>query len=99
MSIDEFKASLERSAPPAHLSIPLQALWWDGRGNWEKAHDALQADASQSSAWVHAYLHRKEGDNSNARYWYNRAARAVSTLGLEAEWQEISQALLAETQR
>ena len=98
MKFEDFKHSLKQTAPQASWSSPLQALWWDGKGNWEAAHDTLQADDSKTSAWVHAYLHRKEGDPANARYWYNRADRAVSTLALEAEWEEISKVLLAEAE-
>ncbi|MDB5375047.1 MAG: hypothetical protein JWP04_3689 [Belnapia sp.] len=81
-------------APPA-LSPPLLALWWDARGDWAAAHAAAQAGKDAESAWVHAYLHRKEGDLANAGYWYRRAGRTPPTLSLAAEWRAIAAALLA----
>ena len=82
-------------APPDGLAGPLLALWWDRRGNWDRAHAAVAADeAGRDAAWVHGYLHRREGDLGNARYWYRRAGRPVSTAPLEAEWDEIAAALL-----
>ena len=80
-------------APPA-LPPPLLALWWDARGDWAAAHEAAQAGEDAGSAWVHAYLHRKEGDESNARYWYRRANVTPATGALEAEWRAIVEALL-----
>lgn len=81
-------------APPAGLDAPLLALWWDARGNWDRAHAAAQAGEDADSAWVHAYLHRREGDLANADYWYRRAGRRRPTLPLEAEWAAIAAALL-----
>jgi hypothetical protein len=76
MSFAEFAASVARdSAPPDGLSAALQALWHDARGAWDKAHACAQEDHSRAGSWVHAYLHRKEGDISNARYWYSKAHR------------------------
>ena len=83
------------ASPPAGLSAPLLGLWWDRRGDWGRAHEAVAADEDgRDSAWVHAYLHRREGDADNARYWYRRAGRPVSTASLDAEWDEIAAALL-----
>ncbi len=78
------------------LSLPLQALWLDASGEWHRAHEACQAADSREGDWVHAYLHRKEGDVSNARYWYMRAGRSAPppTLPLDAEWAAIAAALL-----
>jgi hypothetical protein len=96
MGIDEFRATLAGSEPPANLSIALQALWWDGRGNWERAHECAQSNESDPvTGWVHAYLHRKEGDLGNASYWYRRAGKPVATGDLDAEWAAISASLLA----
>ncbi len=82
--------------PPQALPAPLLALWWDRRGDWERAHEALAVDETgREAAWVHAYLHRREGDVGNARYWYRRAGRPVSAASLDAEWDEIAAALLA----
>jgi hypothetical protein len=70
-------------------------MWLDGAGSWDAAHEAVQDDPSSEAAWVHAYLHRKEGDASNARYWYARAGRTPSSASLEVEWDQIVTALLS----
>jgi len=75
MDIGEFRGALQQSEPPAGLSLALQTLWWDARGDWTRAHECAQLDEGKTGSSVHAYLHRKEGDLSNARYWYNRAGR------------------------
>ena len=82
------------AAPPPGLGPALEALWLDWRGDWEGAHARAQEDGGPDGAWVHAYLHRKEGDDSNARYWYSRAGRAPARGGLEAEWLAIAEELL-----
>jgi len=92
MTLDEFRSASEE---PAELSAPLRALWQDAAGNWEAAHVCVQDDNSAEAAWVHGYLHRKEGDNSNAGYWYARAGKSHFTGSLESEWEEIARALLA----
>lgn len=94
MRLDEFRASLSRSAPPQGLGLALTALWWDARGDWDKAHECAQEQDDPAGAWVHAYLHRKEGDAANAGYWYRRAGKRPATLPLAEEWREIAQALL-----
>ena len=95
MTLAEFKATLAASAPPADLGAPLVALWHDGRGDWETAHGVAQDIDDRTGAWIHAYLHRKEGDAGNAAYWYRRAGRPVASNSLAAEWEEIATALLA----
>ena len=81
---------------PVALSPALQALWHDGHGDWKSAHEAAQADENDpESAWVHAYLHRKEGDAVNARYWYRRAGKPVVSGSLAEEWEQLVQALVA----
>jgi hypothetical protein len=97
MSFEDFHASLTRDAQsPAGLSAPLRALWHDGQGDWDRAHDCLQGDSSTAASWVHAYLHRKEGDLGNAGYWYARAGQTLPrNQSLAAEWQSIAQRLLA----
>jgi hypothetical protein len=87
-------ASVARAAPPDNLAPTVQALWWAAKGDWEKAHKIVQDDESREAAWVHAYLHRVEGDLPNARYWYRTADKPVATGALEAEWTEIVAELL-----
>ncbi len=94
MTLDEFRQSLRNEKPPANLSLALAGLWWDAKGSWEKAHESAQQDEGPAGSWVHAYLHRKEGDASNAGYWYRRARKPHSQAALEDEWREIAEALL-----
>lgn len=94
MNWDTFQQSLQGATPPSNLSAALQALWWDGQEDWDRAHDLAQEDSSSDGAWVHAYLHRKEGDNWNADYWYRKAGRPRPALSLVEEWQKIAQTLL-----
>jgi hypothetical protein len=84
----------EEPSPPAGLSLPLQALWRDAKGDWEGAHELAQAEPGPAGDWVHAYLHRKEGDTSNARYWYRRAGKTTPSSSLPDEWDAIARALL-----
>jgi hypothetical protein len=95
MNLQSFHASVHDAAPASSLSPPLQALWWDAKGDWGKAHECAQADPGPSGAAVHAYLHRKDPDLSNARYWYNRAGRSPATGGLDEEWNALAAELLA----
>ncbi|HYM04495.1 MAG TPA: hypothetical protein VET85_16190 [Stellaceae bacterium] len=97
MDLAAFKASLSRATPPDGLGMALSALWWDAKGGWDKAHDCAQAQGDATGAWVHAYLHRKEGDAANAGYWYRRAQRAPARGDLDAEWRAIAEALLGES--
>jgi hypothetical protein len=94
MTFKEFRASLGQSAPPEDLPALLKALWWDGNDNFDRAHGIAQDDESREGAWVHAYLHRKEGDSGNAGYWYRRADRPYPKNLLVEEWQEIATELL-----
>lgn len=97
MNLASFRKSFTHATPPAGLGLPLQALWWDAKGNWDKAHECAQADEEDpSNQWVHAYLHRKEGDHSNAGYWYGRCGRPASKATLAQEWESIARALLNE---
>ena len=89
-----FKASLSGAAPAPDLDAPLAALWWAAKGCWDEAHKIVQDEATADSAWVHAYLHRVEGDLSNAGYWCRRASKPVATGPLETEWDGIVSALL-----
>jgi hypothetical protein len=94
MTIGEFTASLAGATVPSQLSAPLRALWQDARGNWDEAHAIAQDVDDADGAWVHAYLHRKEGDIGNASYWYGRAGKSPATDALDDEWRRIVSALL-----
>ena len=94
MTLQQFRASLAQPNPPAELSLALAGLWRDAKGDWTKAHESAQQDEGPEGAWVHAYLHRKEGDTSNAAYWYGRAKTPPSRSSFEEEWEEIATALL-----
>lgn len=96
MNFAAFRHSLADPAPPGGLSLALEALWHDARGDFDRAHQLAQSDEGGAGDWVHAYLHRKEGDSGNAAYWYRRAGRPFRSEPLDAEWDEIAQALLAE---
>ena len=95
MDIAAFRASLVDAAPPVGLGLPLQALWWDAKGDWERAHGCAQDDSSPAGSAVHAYLHRVEGDLNNAGYWYARAGRTRRTDALTAEWDALVNEFLA----
>jgi hypothetical protein len=94
MTFDEFEAAVAGGTAPPGLSPVLLALWHDARGDWEAAHGVAQDLPDPDGAWVHAYLHRKEGDAGNAAYWYRRARKPVSTRPLAEEWREIVDAFL-----
>lgn len=94
MQPQEFVTSLAQDSPPIGLSAPLAALWHAARDDWDAAHKIVQAQNDTDAAWVHAYLHRVEGDLGNAGYWYRRAGRAACTDTLQDEWHSIVAALL-----
>ena len=94
MTLDEFKQSLGGSRPPNGLNRALTALWWDAKGEWTRAHESAQVDESEAGSWIHAYLHRKEGDQGNAAYWYRRAGKPVCRESLETEWISLAAELL-----
>lgn len=95
MNIEEFRQTLRLESPPQDLTPALAGLWWDAKGNWDKAHESAQQDEGPAGAWAHAYLHRKEGDLENAAYWYRRADRGIATGSLEEEWSNMLRELLA----
>jgi len=88
-STKKFRDSLSEANPPAHFSAILKSLWYDAKGDWEKAHDQVDQLGGQDAAWVHAYLHRKEGDIWNADYWYSRAKKNRPSISLETEWESL----------
>jgi len=94
MSLDAFRASLSAAAPPEGMSAALDALWYEAKDDWVRAHNIVQDHSDTDCAWVHAYLHRKEGDLSNAAYWYRRARRPAAEGKLQDEWEAIVTALL-----
>ena len=94
MTLDEFKRSTSVDQPPADLPRPLLALWHDARGDWAAAHETAQEIKDAIGSWIHAYLHRKEGDLANAGYWYHRAGKPECRSALDAEWEEIVASLV-----
>jgi hypothetical protein len=93
-NIEKFKASLSSLHPPQDASVLLQAIWLDAKGDWHAAHDLVDELGEAKAYWVHAYLHRKEGDLSNANYWYGRAGKQTPAYSLQQEWDEIISTLL-----
>ena len=94
MDLKEFRASTGADAPPAGLSLPLQTLWWEAKGDWKRAHECAQEDRSPNGSIVHAYLHRVEGDLRNAGGWYSRAGRPPATCDLAEEWEALAKEFL-----
>lgn len=94
MDLAAFTQSLKQEAPPAGLTPALQALWWDAKGDWAKAHLCVNDEDGKDAARVHAYLHRKEGDAGNAGYWYGTAGATFYKGSLDAEWGELAAARL-----
>ncbi len=94
MTFEEFQRTINEGKMPSGLGNPLAALWHDARDDWDQAHDFAQRDNDSESAWVHAYLHRKEKDLVNADYWYVRAGRTLPEERIEEEWEEIVKILL-----
>jgi len=99
MTPSEFKRTLSSKKPPGGLSPALTALWWAGNESWDKAHDIVMSEEGADCAWVHAYLHRVEGDRDNARYWYRQARHEPATGELASEWNAIAAALLQAKRR
>jgi len=89
MKVSTFKESLLDNEPPAGLSPYLMALWYDEKGGWDKAHELIQDIGDKNASWIHAYLHRKEGDISNADYWYSRAGKIRPAVSVHEEWEDM----------
>jgi len=98
MNVTDFRTTLTKPNPPRGLAPAVAALWWAAKGDWDKAHRIVMKEESRDAAWVHAYLHRVEGDLDNAGYWYRRARRAAASGPLEAEWEAIAADLIAQAQ-
>src|SRR5829696_5681157 len=94
MTLEQFRSTLSCAAPPETLSPALRAMWEDAKGNWAAAHSIAQDIDDETGSWIHAYLHRKEGDLGNAGYWYRRAKKPIATGTLDEEWERIVSALL-----
>jgi hypothetical protein len=94
MNYEEFKASLGAGKPPEKISAYLSALWFDARSDWQKAHEIAQDIDDPQGSWIHAYLHRKEGDTANAGYWYRKAGKQMPSVPLDKEWEDMVKAFL-----
>ncbi|WP_025036735.1 hypothetical protein [Bradyrhizobium sp. DOA9] len=94
VNVADFIASISGAAPAPDLSAPLAGLWWAAKGDWDRAHGIVQDESNREAAWVHAYLHRVEGDLGNAGYWYRQAGQVAAKDSLEAEWERIAATLL-----
>lgn len=94
MTFEAFTDSLGADEAPLHLSAYMKSLWHDKKGQWDRAHELIQELEDAKAAWIHAYLHRKEGDIWNADYWYRRAQRPRPNCTLEAEWENLCRSLL-----
>ncbi len=92
--LEAFKETLTADRPPGAASIYLQALWYDGKGDWNGSHELIQDLPDKNASWIHAYLHRKEGDIWNADYWYRKAGKKRPAVTLEEEWAQLVQAFL-----
>jgi hypothetical protein len=95
MTVEEFRASLTGAEPPMELPVTVQALWWDAKGDWARAHNLVNDLETPDAMAVHAYLHRKEGEAWNADYWYRRAGRQFHRPELDDEWFALAEALVA----
>jgi hypothetical protein len=96
MTFAEFEQSLKSKAPPPGLAAAVAALWWARQGDWDQAHTIVMKADGRDAAWVHAYLHRVEGDVGNAAYWYRQAKKPAASGALDAEWQAIVTVLLGD---
>ncbi|MCB0197026.1 MAG: hypothetical protein KDJ65_34075 [Anaerolineae bacterium] len=94
MTPDQFKESTSQSKPPANISQALAAMWWSAKGEWDTAHQLIQPLSDGVSIRIHGYLHRQEGDDANAAYWYRRTGMMLPRNTLEEEWEEIVEILL-----
>jgi hypothetical protein len=97
MKVDDFKATVAAAEPPDGLAATVQALWWDAKGDWARAHGLVDELETPDGMAVHAYLHRKEGAEWNANYWYDRAGRSFHRPKLDEEWQALAEGLLERT--
>lgn len=94
MDLTALNESLSRNTPPADASIYLKALWYDAKNDWKEAHELIQHLPDKNASWIHAYLHRKEGDIWNADYWYSKAGKRRPSVSLKEEWEQLVKAFL-----
>ena len=94
MNLAAFKETISGNHPPSELSVYAKALWHNAKGDWKKAHEMIQDLPDKNASWIHAYLHRKEGDLFNADYWYRKAGKTRPTVSLEQEWEQVTSAFL-----
>lgn len=94
MTVQQFRETIAASSPPSSVSDHLKAMWYDAKGDWEQSHHIIQDIEDANAAWIHAYLHRKEGDIGNADYWYRRAGKKRPPVSLDQEWETITAALI-----
>ncbi len=90
MNLTDYKKSLSANNPPPDVSVYLQALWYEAKDQWDKAHELIQDLPDKNASWIHAYLHRKEGDTWNADYWYNKASKKRPAISLSEEWEQLA---------
>ncbi len=94
MTFEDFKNSTLHPEPPTGISNELLSLWYDAKDNWDKAHAIIQKEESADAFWIHAYLHRKEGDISNAEYWYQNTGKQRPKYSLHNEWEKICKSIV-----
>jgi hypothetical protein len=99
VNVQQLESSLGEATPPSGLPPLVQALWHERHGDWTRAHEITQDIDGADAAWVHAYLHRREGDLPNAGYWYRLASKPVTRMNLNDEWRAIAEALLSSGDR
>jgi hypothetical protein len=99
MTLQQFKDTLRDNKPPQQIDPLLTAMWYDAKGNWDMAHNIAQDNHTNNGSWVHAYLHRKEGDQGNAGYWYARANKPFPGQTLEAEWADLVERFLRDLRK
>ncbi len=93
MDLQSFNSSISSKKVPEDISPYLQSLWYDAKGDWSTAHNIIQDIEDKTASWIHAYLHRKEGDIGNADYWYRKAGRTRPDVSLDEEWKQIATSL------
>lgn len=94
MDFETFEKSIQPGQHPPHCNQYALALWYERMGNWQEAHAIIQDIDDRNAAWIHAYLHRREGDQGNAGYWYRLAGKSFPAISLDEEWNVIARSVL-----